>query len=98
MMKKTEWLINDLWRDGLARFPQYASAETIFDRYMAERTEGMRKPSRHALIVVLVRFFGFRECGFLHEGRKLYYNPWHPDSTESQDDTKLIYPGWLERD
>lgn len=98
MMAKTENMIIDLWAIGLDRFPQYANSDKLLECYMEDRGVGMRKPSRQALIIILIRFFGFRECGHLHKERKLYYNPWHPNSPESQDDTKLIYPSWLERE
>lgn len=97
-MQKTEALIIDLWRIGLSVYPQYADSDEILRTYMAHRDEGSRKPSRQALIIILIRFFGFRDCSHLYKERKLYYNPWHPDSPESRDDTKLIYPGWLEKD
>ena len=81
---------------GLPIYPQYADSDEILMTYMEHRDNGSRKPSRQTLIVVLVRFFGFRDCGHLYKERHLYYNPWHPDSPESQDDSKLIYPAWLD--
>lgn len=96
MMAKTKDLVREVWRIGLDVYPAYVSSDEILEIYQEMRGNYSPKGNIGALSRVLVDCFGFRRLGFRHNERTMYYNPWHPDSPESEDDSKLIYPVWLE--
>ena len=97
-MAKTEDLVKEVWRLGLDAYKQYSNADDLHETYLELRSEYTPKASSRALSAALVDYFGFRRLRFLVERKTIYYNPWHPDSPESSDDTKLIYPSWLDKD
>lgn len=79
-----------LKRFGVDNFDLYTTAHDMHASFTAWRPVGEVRLSKHMLIRALVNEWGFWDCGFMREGKRIYFNPHHPASNVADEDK--VYP------